>query len=178
MWPWYFIFLVILLMIIVQFLSSKRNKPFPGLKEFLPQFNQETSEDLTPYYKNKSQMFVEKLTNTSIPYFETTLDLYEKSPETLMAEWTLGDNFKYYITKKYGQDFWDKCKPVLRLNHTNALPQPYYEDIPIELEEKKRQLTVNAPGETINCQIGALDEKEQFILFAQSNDVTIPQKNI
>lgn len=177
MWPWYFILTVILLMVIVQIIAASRKKPFPGFKAIFPRFNEESAEELTPYYKNKSQVFIEKLTNTPLPYFETTIDLYEKSCDTLRAEWTIGDNFKNYLTKKYGQDFWDKSQPVLRINHTNAVPEPYYEDIHIELNQKSQEVNINSPGETINCQLGAINDQGSFILFAQSNDVFIPNKN-
>ena len=63
MWPWYFILTVILLMVIVQIIAASR-KTISGFKAIFPRFNEESAEELTPYYKNKSQVFIEKLTNT------------------------------------------------------------------------------------------------------------------
>jgi len=176
MWAWYFILFVLIGMVIVQFISSQRKKPFAGIKSLVSQFDEETGEELTPYYKNKSQMFVEKITGTPLPYFETTLDLYEKNPWHLTAEWSIGDNFKKYLTEKYGQEFWHNSRPVLRINHTNAVPTPYHKDLDIDLAQGISEVEIDAPGETINCQVGVISETGSFIPFAQSNDVTIPKK--
>lgn len=176
MWVWYFILSVVIAMAFVEFIGSRQKKPFPGFKALIPQFNQETGEELTPHYKNKSQMFIEKITGTPIPYFETTIDLYEKNPQELVAEWTIGDNFKNYLTKKYGQEFWHNSQPILRINHSNGLREPYHQDVKIDLNQGLEKIQVNTPGETINSQVGVITETGSFIPFAQSNDVTIPKQ--
>ncbi|NLT95008.1 MAG: DUF4912 domain-containing protein [Clostridia bacterium] len=176
MWQWFFIFFVILLMLIVHFISSRRDKPFPGIKAFFPRYNEETGEELAPYYKNKSQLFIEKLTKAPLPYFETTINLYEKSSNCLKVEWSVGDNFKNYLAQKMGPDFWEKSQGVLRVNYTGA-PNPYYQDIPVDLKEKQKEITINAPGQTVNCQLGIITDRGLYMPIAQSNDVIIPKNN-
>ncbi|KJS20696.1 MAG: hypothetical protein VR72_12990 [Clostridiaceae bacterium BRH_c20a] len=177
MWAWYFILFVVLLMMIVKFVSSKRKKPFPGIKALLPDYGAEAGAELTPYYKNRSQMLVEGLTGKPLPYFETTIDLYEKTPQKLVAEWSIGDNFKKLLTDEYGQEFWHNCQPVLRINHTNAVPQAYHREIKIELAKGIQEIHVSAPGETLNTEVGVITETGSFIPFAKSNDVAIPKES-
>ncbi|MDK2823402.1 MAG: hypothetical protein PWP71_1320 [Clostridia bacterium] len=176
MWAWYFVLLILIFMAIVQFISTRRKKPFPGLKKLIPGFNQEIGAEIAPHNKTGTQRFIEKITRKNIPYFETTLDLYEKRPEKLVAEWSLGENFKNQITQKYGQEFWHNTKSVLRINHTNAVPNPYHQDFDIHLEKGIAEIQLHAPGETLNSQIGVITETGSFISFAQSNDVVIPKK--
>jgi len=170
MWIWYFIGLVILFMALIQFISTRKEEPFAGLKGLIPNFNQEAGEELTP----KTNNYVEQLTGQSMPYFETTLSLVEKSPEKLIVEWSVDNNFQRELTEKQGQEFWYNSQPVLRLYHLNAVPQPYFHDYNIKLEEGKAEIDIKARGETLNSAIGLITETGSFIPLAQSNDIIIP----
>jgi len=177
MWVWYFVAIVILFMVITMFISDKRKKPFSGIREFWPQLKEEVGEELTPKAEKITHSPIEKFSGQSIPYFETTLILVEESPEKLSAHWTIGENLKKELTEKNGPEFWHNCQPVLRLYHTNAVPQPYYEDFPIDLDKGNVQVSIQAPGETLNAEIGLITEKGSFISLVHSNDVTIPHTN-
>ncbi|MFZ5944326.1 MAG: DUF4912 domain-containing protein [Bacillota bacterium] len=178
MWAWYFVILVLLLMFVVQFISSRRKEPMPGLKKILPLFNQEAGEEVTPeHYKNKNQVFIERITGKPLPFFETTLDLHQIEPHRLNAQWSVGENFKKELTEKYGGEFWHNARPILRIHHTNAVPTPYHRDIKINLEDGSKEIVVNSPGETINGEIGLITETGSFIALIHSNDVTIPKQS-
>ncbi|MGI6225387.1 MAG: DUF4912 domain-containing protein [Peptococcales bacterium] len=180
MWVWFFILLVILLMIMIQFISARRNEPFRGFRSLMPEVNEETAEELIPH-KNKTQIFIENLTGTPMPHFETTLHLYQKDHHSkqLIAEWSIGDNLKNYFTQKYGKEFWQNSQEVLRVFSSNTFPEPYYRDTYIEFDQGKQEIEINAPGgETVNAEIGVITQTGSFIPFAKSNDVIIPQKAI
>lgn len=126
------------------------------------------------WIKNKSQLFIEKITGKPLPYFETTISLYTKDSQTLIARWSIGENYKIYLSKEYGEDFWEKGQPTLRINYSSQFFQPYHEDTNIDLAQGVEEVKVNAPGATINTQVGIIMENGTFIPFACSNDITIP----
>lgn len=175
MWAWYFILIVILIMVAVQIIASRKKTPFSGFKGLIPRFSEETGAEITPY-KNKSQVLVEKLTGTPLSFFETTISLYQKGPQQLVAEWAIGKSFENSLAEKYGEEFRHNSQSILRVNHTNTVPEPYYSDIQIELNQGIKEVQVSVPGETINVQVGVILENGTFIPFAQSNDITIPNK--
>jgi len=175
MWVWYFVIFVFLLMLIILYIRKNREKPFPELRNSIPNFREEVGEELSPANKIKTQSPIESLSGQSLPYFETTLSLVESTPDKLGAEWSIGNNLKKELTEKYGQEFWHNSQPVLRIYHQNAVPQPYYQDLSVDLDKGKAEVNINAPGETLNSELGIITETGSFIPLVHSNDVIIPK---
>lgn len=175
---WTFILFVFLLMAAILFLNKKRQKPFNGIKKFLPQGNYETGEELMPLYQDKAYNLKEKLGTPEEPFFDVTLDLYLLERKVLRAEWSISKRFKKSLTEKYGKEFWHNCQGVFRLIHSNAVPQPYYQDTKVDLDDGQLEIKIDLPGEILSSEIGVVTETGAFISLARSNDVTVPENDV
>ena len=176
MWAWYFVLAILVLMAIIQLLGSRAEKPFSGLKNQLPQFREEVGEELSPEAKRKTESTVEKISGQSIPYFETVLSLTQVVPYKIAAEWSIGKNLRVELNEKFGENFWLENQGAIRIYHLNAVPQPYTQDIKIDLEKGHAEFAIFGPGETINGQLGVITGTGTFIPLAQSNDIKLPIK--
>lgn len=84
---------------------SKSNKKSPSKKQ------------VTSNQKNASKIDVLEYYDLPYRYNETTVKILAQTPKTLFVYWDISDNDRQNYIKEYGNDFFEKTKPVLIIHN-------------------------------------------------------------
>lgn len=112
-----------------------------------------------------------------IKYSKTTVKLLAQTPNTLFVYWDISDIDRTNFTEKYGNDFFNKTRPVLLVhNKTNN----YYFEVPINDFANSWYLRMQEPDCEYDIELGRRDIKNpsQYVYVSSSNELASPNDHV
>ena len=160
---------------IIQHQGKQANKK-PG------QFNQESSEELTPVQINYRESGTPKEPELHLPqaYGSDRMVLMVRDPDWLFAYWEITATKQGQFYQDFGYNAWENSHPVLRVYDVtgvcfNGENANSYLDIPVNDNTESWHINVGKPNCSFCVDIGRRFSDGRFVTLLRSNIVATPR---
>ena len=140
----------------------------------------------TPSKKSENSNPVNVLEYYDLPYRynETTVKILAQTPKTLFVYWDISDSDKEKYIKQYGNDFFEKTKPVLIINNVtmnytfeieiNDFANCWYFDI----NDEKCEYSVELGRRLKENLVNNIEVPNNYLYITSSNKIESPNGHI
>ena len=162
--------------------STKTSTAVKATKEIKPTKAVKTSKGAKTSKATKNKSITSQVEYYDLPYRynETVVKILAQTPTTLFIYWDIADTDRKNFTQKYGNDFFEKTKPVLVVYNKTM---NYHFEVEINDFANSWYLHVNDANCDYSVELGrrpyeAQSPIENYVYVTTSNDMEMPNNHI
>lgn len=162
--------------------STKTSTAVKATKEIKPTKAVKTSKGAKTSKATKNKSITSQVEYYDLPYRynETVVKILAQTPTTLFIYWDIADTDRKNFTQKYGDDFFEKTKPVLVVYNKTM---NYHFEVEINDFANSWYLHVNDANCDYSVELGrrpyeAQSPIENYVYVTTSNDMEMPNNHI
>lgn len=110
-------------------------------------------------------------------YNQTLVRILAQTPSTLFVYWDISDIDRTNFTQKYGNDFFNKTRPILLVHNKT---KNYYFEVPINDFANSWYLRMQEPDCEYDIELGRRDieNPSQYVYVSSSNELASPNDHV
>lgn len=110
-------------------------------------------------------------------YNQTLVRILAQTPSTLFVYWDISDVDRANFTQKYGNDFFNKTRPILLVHNKT---KNYYFEVPINDFANSWYLRMQEPDCEYDIELGRRDTQNpsQYVYVSSSNKLASPNNHV
>ena len=111
-------------------------------------------------------------------YGDTSITILPKDPVSIFTYWSINKETKKSLEKKYGSDFFQKSKLVIRIYDMTDNTRKTGFDVFIDTDDNSYYINVGKFNRSWVANIGYITENGRFVSVAKSNVLEMPKYGI
>ena len=111
-------------------------------------------------------------------YGDTAITILPKDPVSIFAYWSINEDTKRNLKDKYGQDFFQNSKLIIRIYDMTDKARKTGFDVFIDANDNSYYINVGKFNRSWVADIGYMTSKGRFISVAKSNVLDMPKYGI